>query len=152
MFVCIQKNIMGTVLVFIQRYITGCRTLVHRPLLLHHPLLNHSLLLHRLLPLTLSTSFSSHSVSQLASPTSNPPHLLLPSCLSCLHLHLNTTVLLSHHTSIDFLLTPRRSRFTLLHLPFLFSFLAFCGNMHTNPGPPALPSFSLCTYSIRSLL
>ena len=51
-----------------------------------------------------------------------------------------------------FFITPQRSQFTLLHLPLLVSILAFCGNIHTNPGPPTLSSFSLCTDNICSLL
>ena len=39
----------------------------------------------------------------------------------------------------------------IFHLPLLVSILALCGDIHTNPGPPA-PFFSLCTYNIRSLL
>ena len=53
---------------------------------------------------------------------------------------------------LAFFITPRRSRFTSLHHPLLVSILALCGDIHTNPGPPAISSFSLCTYNIRPLL
>ena len=52
---------------------------------------------------TPSTSFSFRSVFQLAYPTTTLPHLLLPHCLLCFPLHLNSTVPLSQQTFIGFL-------------------------------------------------
>ena len=54
--------------------------------------------------------------------------------------------------SLASFITSRHSRFTSLHLPLLVAILALCGDIHTNPGLPASPSFFLCTYNIRSLL
>ena len=85
---------------------------------------------------TPSTSFSSRSTSQLASPTRTLPHLFsLP--LFCLPLHLNTAVLLSQQTSIGFLHNNPSLAFTSLHLPLLASILALCGDIHINHCPPA---------------
>ena len=54
-------------------------------------------------------------------------------------------------TSVSYPSTPAHVSHIVAHLPLLISILAFCGDIHTNTGPPA-PSFSFCTYNIHSLL
>ena len=95
-----------------------------------------------LVSLYLATRLSYHQPSPISS------HFLC-------HVYLSTST--QQYSCINKLpwalfIIPHRSRFTSLHLPLLVSILPLCGDIHTNPGPPAPSSFSLCTYNIRSLL
>ena len=111
-----------------------------------HPLRQLQHVLHRLLP------------SRLALPR-NSPLLPQPSPISshCLVWHVFLFISTQHYSCLNklplaFFITPRRSRFTSLHLPLLVSILALCDDIHINSGPSALSSYSLCIYNIRSLL
>ena len=111
-----------------------------------HPLRHLQHVLHRSLP------------SLLALPRNSPllPPTLPPISSHCLVCRVSVFTSTQQYSCLNklplaFFITPHHSRFTLFHLPLLVSILALCGDIHTNPGPPT-PSFSLCTYNIRSLL
>ena len=99
---------------------------------------------------------SSRFVQPRNSPLLSPTLPLCSHCLVCRVFFFTSTQQYSYlnNRPFAFFITPWRSRFTLLHLPLLVSILELCGDIHTNPGPHALYSFSLslCTYNIRSLL
>ena len=118
--------------------------LCRRPLR-DHPLHHLQHVLHRPLSSRLALPHNSPLL-----PSTVPHHLSLP-CLSCLPLHLNTTVRLSHQTSIDLLHNTPALKVYIAQSSLLASILAPCGDIHTNPGPQALSSFSLNTDNIRSL-
>ena len=111
-----------------------------------HPLHHLQHVLHRPIP--------SHLVLPHNSPLLSSILLITSHCLVCLVTLSTSTQQYSYLIKLPlaFFITRRRSRFTSLHLPLLISTLALCGDIHSNPGPPVLSSFSLCTYNIRSLL
>ena len=108
---------------------------------------------------TFSMSYTIHvlliSVSHLRLSPLIPPTFSISSyCLVCPIFLFTSTQQYSYLNKLPlaFFTTPRRSRFTSLHLPLLVSISALSGDIHTNPCPPALYSCSLFTCHICSIL
>ena len=110
---------------------------------LANPLYHLQHMLHRLLPSHLVLILNSSLLPQ-PTPSSLTASVLSPSQPQPYNTPINKLRLV-------FPATPWRSRFTSFYLPLLVSILTLCGDIITNPGPPALSSFSLSIYSIRSL-
>ena len=95
-------------------------------------------------------------ITRFSYPQPSPISSILPissHCLVCSVFLSTSTQQYSYLNKLPlaFLITPRRLQFTSLHLP-LVSILVLSGDIHTSLSPPALSSFSLCTYNICSLL